>query len=215
MPGTYTLGSDGAPRPARLAMFRLMPMAGLAVLAVTAIAACGGHVTITVNGGPVAPSPVTFRPAKVGADGSITGTYFRATVPAGWVNGDAFFATDPNVEVAIKKGPTTATGPGIVVTLTEAPPDLPLAPYADISFHQWIAGKTAGKIHVITGLKSASVAGEQAEDFTISSSGNTVRTIYVLYNGVAYDFQLAAPSGQFAAARSGPFREFLASWQWG
>jgi hypothetical protein len=196
-------------------MFRLMPMAGFAVLAVTATAACGGHVTITVNGGPVAPSPVTFRPAKVGPDGSITGTYFRATLPAGWVNGAAFFASDPNVEVAIKKGPTTATGPGIIVTLTEAPADLPLAPYADISFHQWIADKTSGKIHLITGLKSTSVAGEQAEDFTTSNSGNTDWTIYVLYNGVAYNFELVAPSGQFAAERSGPFRAFLASWQWG
>jgi hypothetical protein len=196
-------------------MFRLMPIACSAVLAATAIAACGGHVTITVNGGPVTPSPVTFRPAKVGPDGSITGTYFRATLPAGWVNGAAFFATDPNVEVAIKKGPTTATGPGIIVTLTEAPADLPLALYADISFHQRIADKTAGKIHLITGLKSASVAGEQAEDFTTSNSGNTDWTIYVLHNGVAYDFELVAPSGQFAAARSGPFRAFLASWQWG
>lgn len=196
-------------------MFRLMPTAGFAVLAATTIAACGGHVTITVNGGPVAVRPVTFRPAKVGPDGSITGTYFRATLPAGWVNGAAFFARDPNVEVAIKKGPTTATGPGIIVTLTQAPPDLPLAPYADISFHHAIADKTVGKIHLITGLKSASVAGEQAEDFTTSNSGNTDWTIYVLYDGVAYDFELVAPSGQFAAARSGPFRAFLASWQWG
>jgi hypothetical protein len=187
-------------------------LASSAVLAATAIAACGGHVTVTI--GTVTPSPVTFRPAKVGPDGSITGTYFRATLPAGWVNGAAFFASDPNVEVAIKKGPTTATGPGIVVTLTEAPPDLPLAAYADISFHQSIADKTV-KIHLITGLKSASVAGEPAEDFTTSNSGNTDWTIYVLYNGVAYDFELIAPSGQFAAARSGPFRAFLASWQWG
>ena len=105
-------------------MFRLMPIAGSAVLAATAVAACGGHVIITVHGGPVAPSPVKFRPAKVGPDGSITGTYFRATLPAGWVNGAAFFASEPNVEVAIKKGPTTATGPGIVVTLTEAPAEV-------------------------------------------------------------------------------------------
>jgi hypothetical protein len=196
-------------------MFRLMPMAGFAVLAATAIAACGGHVTITVNRGPVAPSPVAFRPAKVGPDGSITGTFFRATLPAGWVNGATFFATDPNVEVAIKKGPTTTTGPGIIVTLTEAPADLPLAAYADISFHHAIADETDGKIHLITGLKSATVAGEPAKDFTTSDSGNTDWTIYVLYNGVAYDFELVAPSGQFAAARSGPFRAFLASWQWG
>jgi hypothetical protein len=202
------------PRPSLLAMFRLMPIAGSAVLAATAVAACGGHVTITINGGPVAPSPVTFRPAKVNAEGSITGTYFRATLPAGWVNAAAFFARNPNVEVAIKQGPTTATGPGIIVTLAEAPADLPLAPYADISFHRWIADKTAGKIHLITGLKSASIAGEQAEDFTTSNSGNTYWTIYVLYNGVAYTFQLVAPSSQFATARSGPFRAFLASWQW-
>jgi hypothetical protein len=192
----------------------MMPMAGFAVLVATAIAACAGHVTITVNGGPIGARPVTFRPAQVGPDGSITGTYFRATLPSGWVNGAAYFARDPNVEVAIKKGPTTATGPGIIVTLTEAPPNLPLAAYVDISFHHSIADKTAGKVHVITGVHSASVAGQQAEDFTTSNSGNTDWTIYVLYKGVAYDFELVAPSGQFAAARSGPFHTFLSSWQW-
>ena len=202
------------PWPSRLARFRVMPMAGSAVLAATAIAACG-HVTITVNGGPVAPKSVIFGPAKVGTDGTITGTYFRAKLPPGWVNGAAFFARDPNVEVAIKKGPTTATGPGIVVTLTQAPPDLPFAAYADISFHHAIADKTAGKVHLITGLKSASVAGQQAQDFTTSNSGNTDWTIYVLYNGVVYEFELVAPSDQFATARAGPFHAFLASWQWG
>ena len=200
--------------PSRRAMFRMTPIVATAMLVASAIAACGGHVTITVNGRPIAPGHVTFRPAKVGPDGSITGTYFRANLPAGWVNGAAFFARDPNVEVALKKAPTTATGPGIIVTLTEAPADLPLAAYVDISFHHSIADKTAGKVHVITGVNSASVAGQQAEDFTTSNSGNTEWCIYVLYKGVAYDFELVAPSGQFAAARSGPFRAFLASWQW-
>jgi hypothetical protein len=185
------------------------------VAAAAGIAACGGHVTITVNGGPVvAPSSVTFRPAVVGAGGRISGTYFHAAMPAGWVNGAQFFAGQPNIEVAIKKGPTTETGPGIVVTLTEAPPDLALAPFADISFHQQLQDRSAGRLHLISGLQSASVAAQQAEAFITSSSGKTDWTFYVLYKGVAYQFDLLAPSGQFAAAQSGPFRSFLASWHW-
>lgn len=135
-------------------------------------------------------------------------------MPAGWVNGAQFFAGQPNIEVAIKKAPTTESGPGIIITLTEAPPELALAPYADISFHNHLQDTSAGRLRLISGLKSANVAGQQAETFTTSNSGNTDWTIYVLYKGVAYQFDFAAPSGQFAAAQSGPFLSFLASWHW-
>jgi hypothetical protein len=182
-----------------------------AVAVGVAVTACG---TVTITAGTVTPSPMTFSPATFGQAGSITGTHFRAAIPAGWVNGHAFFSGQPNIEVAIKKAPTTQTGPGIIVTLTVAPVDLALAPYADIVFHRDLQDRSAGKIRVLSGLHSASIAGQPAESYITTSQGNTTWTMIALWRGVDYEFQLAAPSGQFAAARSAPFHVFLQSWHW-
>lgn len=174
------------------------------------VTACAVHVSV----GEVTPSPVSFSPARYGPGSAITGTGFRASVPAGYGNGEVAFAGDPNVEVALKKLPVTSPGPGIIVTLSEAPVGLPFAAYADIAFHKDLQDTSGGKVHLISGLHGVTVGGQAAEAYLARNSGYTDWTILAVSDNIDFDFELVAPSDQFAAARSGAYREFLASWHW-
>jgi hypothetical protein len=183
----------------------------LAAACSVAVAGC----TATYIATPVPLPSGTIRLATFGPGGRISGTDFVASVPAGFGNGERAFAGNTFVEVALKKIPMTSPGPGIIVTVSQAPPELNLAPYGDIMYHQDLQDDSGSKVQVNSALHSASVAGQTAEEYTDTDAGGTEDwTVIVLYDGLSYVIQLVAPASQFASASARPFTAFLASWHW-
>ncbi|HEY5989750.1 MAG TPA: hypothetical protein VIV12_25715 [Streptosporangiaceae bacterium] len=115
--------------------------------------------------------------------------------------------------MAIKQRPVNKPNPIIEVTVDDSPtPPVPVEAYTNILFHRDLKDKT---ISVVDHVHSITLDGQHAQSHTTKSSdGDTYGTIVVLRGGVSYVIQLAAPSSQFEAASSGPFRTFLSSWRW-
>lgn len=94
---------------------------------------------------------------------------------------------------------------------TEVPRPARRAP----GYHKDLANKSGGRLYLVGGINSTSIAGQPAQSYEMrSSSGKTFRTIIVFRGGVTYIIEMAAPSGRFASANSGPFHTFLSSWRW-
>lgn len=193
----------------------------LAIMAAVAGSVAGCSVHIVAGPIPAATlQPSDFGPATPAVGGFLQGTHFRVMPPTAWVSGanSPIIAGNTNVEVALKQPPVTRSEPTLVVTVEDAPQDLPVQAYADILRGNDLHDKSGGGVVAAGGMQSFTLDGELAQRYVTRSrqaTGGVTYEYIVVYNGgLVYILDLAAPTPLFAAASAGPYSKFLASWRW-